>query len=74
MFNEPNTPDSPQHEDTHTYTHGCMDTHMHMHARTAAVGPEGLRLLATDMETPAAASYRSKHGLSIYPPSHLQLE
>lgn len=39
---------------------------MHMHAHTAAVGPQGLSLLATEIESPAADSYRNKHGLSIH--------
>lgn len=64
MFNEPNTPDSPQHEDTHIYT--TVHTYTCTYTYTAAVGPAGLRLLAADMESPDADSYRNKHGLSIH--------
>lgn len=64
MFNEPNTPDSPHHEDTHMHRGRHAHTHTHkpmLLALQASVGPTGLCLLAADMESTAADSYRNKY-------------
>lgn len=73
MFNEPNTPDSPQHEGAHTLTLARTPTHtgtdvyihVHTHAHAHTTGPAGLYLLVSDIESPAAANYSGKHGESI---------